>query len=282
MNIVEKYIQYIARNHAPGSGAAQSYVAAIKKLEILLHNTKLLPKTQSLWNIHNLNDLTRLYEFVKAEQNKNDGGIFRNDKAQGYWRRRFYSAAVKEYSQFISLYNRENTMFDIIAAASDGLQLSQELEAVSLAPNPLLIAEELDINSQEGKNVLREIEVRQNQYVFRKMILSIYCSRCCLTDLPIPETLRASHISGWAKDKNNRMNPENGLCLSATYDAAFDRHLISFDEQYRMILAPSLHEYCTNNAFQEQFKRFEGSMISMPKRFMPSQVLLAKHREQLH
>lgn len=272
---------FVAYNHAPGSGAAQSYVAAIKRLEIILHDNKLLPSTQSFWSIHNTDELTRLYEFIKAEQNKNDGGIFSNDKAQGYWRKRFYSAAVKEYSQFVSLYNRENAMFDIIAAASDGLQLSQELEAVSLAPNPLLIAEDLDINSQEGRNVLREIEVRQNQYVFRKMILSIYSSRCCLTDLPIPETLRASHISGWAKDKKNRMNPENGLCLSATYDAAFDRHLISFDENYCLILAPSLHDYCTNKAFQEHFKRFEGARISMPKRFFPSQALLEKHRNAM-
>ena len=70
MSITEKYLQFVARNHAPGSGAAQSYVAAIRKLEKLLHDTKLLPETQSLWNIHNINDLTRLYEFVKEEQNK--------------------------------------------------------------------------------------------------------------------------------------------------------------------------------------------------------------------
>ena len=33
----------------------------------------------------------------------------------------------------------------------------------------------------------------------------------------------ASHISPWAVDEKNRLNPENGLCLSTTSSAAFDR-----------------------------------------------------------
>ena len=41
----------------------------------------------------------------------------------------------------------------------------------------------------------------------------------------------------WAEGEANRLDPENALCLSATYDAAFDRHLISFDEHYRLIVS---------------------------------------------
>ena len=282
MNIAKQYVQFVTENHVPGSGTAQSYVTAINKLERALHEAKLLLPSHSLWNIQDTTELARLYDFVKNEQKKEDGGIFHKETAKSYWKKGFCSAAVKQLSQFVSLQGREGIMLKKIDAATDGLQLGRELVATPLLPNPLLIDDELDITSLEGRTALREVEVRQNQHVFRKMILGIYNCHCCLTGLPILETLRASHISEWPKDKENRMNPENGLCLSATYDAAFDRHLISFDEQYRMILAPSLHEYCTNNAFQEQFKRLEGSIISMPKRFMPSQTLLAKHRELLH
>jgi putative restriction endonuclease len=77
------------------------------------------------------------------------------------------------------------------------------------------------------------------------------------------------------------MNLSNGLCLSATYDAAFDRHLISLDEDYRLIFAPSLKDYYTNNAFKEQFEKLHGKRIAMPTKFLPSQELLAKHREHL-
>ena len=62
-------------------------------------------------------------------------------------------------------------------------------------------------------------------------------NRCCLTGLDLPQLNRASHIIGWAepKGKQIRMDPRNGLCLSATYDAAFDRKPITFDEDYRLV-----------------------------------------------
>lgn len=136
-------------------------------------------------------------------------------------------------------------------------------------------------NTGDDDFKLREVQVRQNQYVFRKMILTIYGGRCCLTGLSMQEVLRASHISAWAFDVKNRMNPENGLCLSATYDAAFDRHLISFDEDYRLIIAPCAKEHYTDDAFKEHFVKFEGRKIAMPVKFLPSQDLLSMHREHL-
>ena len=167
---------------------------------------------------------------------------------------------------------------------NDAQKLTQELDKIDIVRNTLLISDNrntIDVNSREGKEKLAEVMVRQNQHIFRKMILSIYDAKCCLTGLPIEEVLRASHISAWADDDKNRMNPENGLCLSATYDAAFDRHLISFDEDYRLIFAPSLKEHYTNEAFKEQFQRLHGKKITMPIKFLPSQKLLAKHREYL-
>ena len=86
---------------------------------------------------------------------------------------------------------------------------------------------------------------------------------------------------GWAEDEANRLNPANGLCLSATYDAAFDRHLISFDEDCRLIFSPALAEFYGNQTFQTQFKAFEGRPIAMPKRFRPDRVFLRKHREKM-
>ena len=281
MSIQQRYKQFIAENHTQGSGMAQSCMTAINKLERALHDAQLLPIEDSLWNICDIEYLVRLYEIVKQEQKKADGGIFRNEQAKSYWQRGFCSAALKQLSQFVTLQAREDIMLQKIATATDGKQLGKNLEAIPLATNPLLIADDIDISSAEGKAALREVEVRQNQYVFRKIVLENYQYRCCLTGLLIPEVLRASHISEWAKDKDNRLNPENGLCLSATYDAAFDRHLISLDEDYRLILAPCAKEHYTDDAFKEHFVKLEGKKIAMPVRFLPSQDLLAKHREKL-
>lgn len=281
MKTAQKYLQFIAENHAQGSGTAQSYVTAIKKLERALHEAGILSGEQSLWNVYDTQYLAYLYDFVKQEQKKKDGGIFRNESAKSYWQKGFCSAALKQLSQFVTLFAREETMLQKVATATNGPQLGKDLTATPLSANPLLIADELDISSVEGKTALREVEVRQNQYVFRKMILAIYSGQCCLTNLSVSAVLRASHISAWASDVKNRMNPENGLCLSATYDAAFDRHLISFDEDYRLIIAPCAKEHYTDDAFKEHFVKFEGKKINMPKKFLPSQKLLLKHRDLL-
>ena len=36
-----------------------------------------------------------------------------------------------------------------------------------------------------------------------------------------------SHIVPWCEDSQNRLNPQNGLCLSALHDRAFDQGLIT-------------------------------------------------------
>lgn len=281
MTTAEKYLRFIAETHAQGSGTAHSYVTAIKKLDRALHEAGMLSGEQSLWDVCDTQYLANLYEFVKQEQKKDDGGVFCRERAKSYWQKGFCSAALKQLSQFVTLFAREETMLQKVATAINGAQLGKDLAATPLSANPLLIADELDISSVEGKTALREVEVRQNQYVFRKMILAIYGGQCCLTGLSVPDVLRASHISAWASDAENRLNPENGLCLSATYDAAFDRHLISFDEDYRLIIAPCAKEHYTDNAFKEHFVKFEGRKIAMPVKFLPSQKLLSEHREHL-
>ncbi len=70
MSISNDYLQFVADNHALGSGTAQSYVTAINKLENALRQANMLSPTQSLWKIYDTIFLAKLYEFVKKEQKK--------------------------------------------------------------------------------------------------------------------------------------------------------------------------------------------------------------------
>ncbi len=167
------------------------------------------------------------------------------------------------------------------AQATDAALLAKELEAIELPEEQIYWDDDVPVTSAVGRERLKNIKVRENQDVFRRMMLRNYHEQCCLCGLPVVEALRASHISGWAEDPENRLNPTNGLCLSATYDAAFDKHLISLDENYRLILSPSLRQYYTNDAFNKQFKALEGRKITMPSRFLPSQKFLAGHRDKM-
>lgn len=67
--------------------------------------------------------------------------------------------------------------------------------------------------------------------------------KCAVNATSIKEILIASHIVPWreANDKE-RLDVDNGLLLSPTYDALFDKYLISFDNQGKIILSKSMNK----------------------------------------
>ena len=151
------------------------------------------------------------------------------------------------------------------------------------------VAKVLYVNAVVVQNVEEQFSLVHNlrlsliaQFAqFRSVLLEIYGGQCCVCGLSIKELLRASHILPWAESKPNRLNPENGICLSATYDAAFDKYLISFDDDYRMVVSPYIREFYTNDAAKEYFERYEGKQLALPYKFSPNKEFLSKHREKL-
>ena len=52
------------------------------------------------------------------------------------------------------------------------------------------------------------------------------------------EVLRASHIKPWrACSDKDRLDPNNGILLSANLDALFDSGLISFDDNGKILIS---------------------------------------------
>lgn len=88
-----------------------------------------------------------------------------------------------------------------------------------------------------GKERLAIIKTRVNQNFFRSTILATYDFKCCITGLNMPGLLTASHIIPWALDKQNRLNPQNGLSLNALHDRAYDKGLISISPDYKICLS---------------------------------------------
>ena len=138
--------------------------------------------------------------------------------------------------------------------------------------------EDIDDFTGETKRVVTEQRIRQQ--FFRRAVLSSYHGRCCMSGLSDARLLIASHIVPWSKDKNNRLNPRNGLCLSALHDKAFDRGLITLDDDFRVILSKDL-EHRDEPFVREFFHPLAGQMITLPERFMPDKGFLAQHREML-
>ncbi|MCO7633079.1 HNH endonuclease [Pseudomonas guariconensis] len=84
------------------------------------------------------------------------------------------------------------------------------------------------------------IKARIGQSGYRDDLLA-YWGGCAVTDCCVPELLRASHIKPWrAASPAERLDPFNGLLLTPNLDLAFDRGLISFDDQGQILLGEDL------------------------------------------
>lgn len=125
------------------------------------------------------------------------------------------------------------------------------------------------------------VKIRRQQSFFRKAVLGSYGFRCCITGNPVPELLRASHIVPWSQNETHRANPRNGLCLAATFDAAFDRGLIALDDEFRILLSPRLKFFLPNPELERTFIQAEGQRITLPEKNLPDLELVAKHRENI-
>lgn len=127
------------------------------------------------------------------------------------------------------------------------------------------------------------INVRRNQSFFRKAVLSSYEHTCCITGLAIPKLLIASHIKPWwASDPAaERTNPQNGLCLNALHDRAFDQGLITITPDYRIELSHLIRDEYDSEIVAQWFYQYEGTKIRLPNRFAPAKEYLEYHNEHI-
>jgi len=132
-----------------------------------------------------------------------------------------------------------------------------------------------------GKERDAVVKIRVNQSFFRKAVLAAYNFQCCITGLGIPELLNASHIIPWSKDKENQVNPRNGLCLNAIHDRAFDRGFLTITPEYKIKISNSIKRNNVGNAVQDFLLRYEGAEINLPTRFLPDTNFLKYHNKSV-
>ena len=92
--------------------------------------------------------------------------------------------------------------------------------------------------------------------------------------------LIASHIVPWSRDKANRLNPSNGLCLSSIHDRAFDKGLISLTKDWRVVISDELRKR-DEHFVKTIFLPLDGKQIEMPERFEPDHAFLERHRTEI-
>lgn len=124
------------------------------------------------------------------------------------------------------------------------------------------------------------VKQRLKQAFFRRTVLSGYGEKCCISGVSDKRFLVASHIVAWKDDASIRLHPGNGLCLSAIHDRAFDQHLFSLTDDWRIVL--SKHLKATKDYFLQQvFWSVEDKKIRLPEKFVPELSFVARHRQAM-
>jgi putative restriction endonuclease len=136
-----------------------------------------------------------------------------------------------------------------------------------------------DIKDLRGETKIRAVKTRVNQSVFRQIVMANYSSSCAITGIDIPDLLFASHILPWSKDENERLNPENGICLSALYDKAFDKGYIGFDENLKIMFSSSLKKKEKFEYYQNSFAIIKDKTLRIPLKYTPKKEFLEYHRD---
>lgn len=129
-----------------------------------------------------------------------------------------------------------------------------------------------DIRATERRAL---IAARLGQGRFRRDVLELWDKSCAVTGCTALEAIRASHIKPWRQSNNHeRLEAENGLPLVATLDALFDKHLISFDNDGRIVISRKLRDDLESLGINRSME-LQGTLNDRQK------ALLAEHRRNL-
>jgi putative restriction endonuclease len=159
----------------------------------------------------------------------------------------------------------------------------QQLELDLLQPDRIRTEPAAPIDaSAETTEYKTTVLARRGQQFFRQSVLNAYGVRCCISGIDVAEFLVASHIRPWKDFPKERLNPNNGLCLSSLHDRAFDKGLITLDQECRVVLSRRLRAHLSQSTLECNFTPFEGVRIRMPEKLAePSSLFLAYHRDAI-
>ena len=137
------------------------------------------------------------------------------------------------------------------AAADSSAPMSSSASSPSGEPDPpndwLTRAAEIEIEADpksRGESATTRkalVNARLGQGGFRRDLLRIWGGRCAVTGCSEPAALIASHAKPWSTSSNaERLDAYNGLLLVASIDRLFDRGLVGFDDDGRLLCKPGL------------------------------------------
>jgi putative restriction endonuclease len=162
--------------------------------------------------------------------------------------------------------------------------LNKCLDVMSMRINghPSESFESLDSEAQStpvGRDLPLEATQRYGQSALRNVLLKNYHARCCLTGIDIKELLVVSHIKPWSvSEPTEKVSASNALLLNAFHDRAFDKGLITINQQLKVVVWDELEHSKLNDKW---LYSYEGKRISVPEAGVPDREYVTYHNKNI-
>lgn len=157
-------------------------------------------------------------------------------------------ATIQRHCSATRSYRGADNLFYSVYGLGEGYwglnSFKDRLQASNVVP-----VEQRQIDAVSSDETLTKTEretiilARIGQGQFRDKILKKY-QKCIITGITDSRLLIASHIKPWRSANNSeRISSENGILLSPLYDKLFDKGLITFKGNGKVVISNSLSIY---------------------------------------
>jgi putative restriction endonuclease len=172
---------------------------------------------------------------------------------------------------------------DLGKAAEPGTNYFLQIEHEMLAENPAYYRKKLE----ELKASLPPQEYEEERFIrsgaFREEVIKNYWFSCSVSGYRIDTTENASlidacHIKPFSVSNDDHIT--NGIALCPNLHRAFDRGLISIDDNYRLLVSKHFEEHSKNPFSIKQFERKE-ILLPTNQKYYPLQENLSYHRNEV-
>jgi putative restriction endonuclease len=166
------------------------------------------------------------------------------------------------------------------AIAAEAEEIVAALDSNLTSPAPLVDVAIRTMNLADSE-ISRVVRTRPVQSFFRAAVLTTYETKCAMSGISSSELLIASHIIPWSVSIERRADPRNGICLNALFDKAFDCGLFTFDDEFRVVVAPRLGATASAASLACSLNELEGRSLILPARFPPDLDAIRYHRQHV-
>jgi len=189
---------------------------------------------------------------------------------KGKWSNFFNMNGITQISQedFVGLLQRQKDL------VSNEPQLTPAEESIAVKCYQAEKMEAYFINN-EAKGVETFNAV---QKFFDDKVKFNYRYKSALTGDTDEENLVATRIVPWADNKDIRLDPRNGICLTKTLSKAFTQGYFTFPDQGRIVLSDVS---ATDPEVNKALKKYKNRKIYMNKEYSPNKNYLKYHREHV-